>query len=122
VPHRKLTALLAEQDVLGFPSVREFGGAVVVEAMAMGVVPVVVDYGGPGELATSDTGILVPLGRRDELVRRFREALDGLARNPKRVDELSPRARERAITRFTWAAKAREVAEVYQSVLRGGQA
>lgn len=117
VPHSELAGLLAGQDVFAFPSVREFGGAVVVEAMASGVVPVVVNYGGPGELVTAETGVRVPLGSRGELVSRFRAELEALSGDRGRVDEMGPRARERAMSCFTWAAKAREVAEVYRAVI-----
>src|SRR5205823_4660746 len=37
VDHRQVQQYLAEADLFGFPSIREFGGAVVLEAMAVGV-------------------------------------------------------------------------------------
>jgi glycosyltransferase involved in cell wall biosynthesis len=38
---------LGAADLLVFPSVHEFGGGVVFEALAMGALPVVADFGGP---------------------------------------------------------------------------
>ena len=117
VEHTALQGRLCRAQVFGFPSVREFGGTVVLEAMALGLVPIVVDYGGPGELATHDTGIKVPLGSRAEIVRGFRTALERIAADPYRLRDLSIRARARALGQFSWAKKAEQVVEVYRWVL-----
>lgn len=116
VEHTSVQERLARADVFGFPSIREFGGAVVLEAMAVGLVPVVVAYGGPGELVTRETGVRVPIGSRESLVKGFREALARLAAAPGAIRPMGRRARERVMTHFTWEAKARQVAEVYRWV------
>lgn len=115
--HADVQRVLGGCHVLGFPSVREFGGGVVLEAMAMGVVPVVVDYAGPAELVTHETGYRVALGPREQLVERFRTALGGLAADPASLQAMGERARRRVEDLFTWEAKARQVEAVYRWVM-----
>ena len=68
VEHAKLQEHLRGAQVFVFPSLREFGGGVVVEAMACGLPPIVVNYGGPGEIVSDDCGIRLPMAPRKELV------------------------------------------------------
>jgi glycosyltransferase involved in cell wall biosynthesis len=117
VDHRRVRESLARSDLFAFPSIREFGGAVVLEAMAAGVVPVVVDYGGPGELVTPNTGFLIPLGLRQEIIANLRRVLAEVSENPARIAEKSPAAIHRAREQFTWQNKAQQVMEIYQWVL-----
>jgi alpha-maltose-1-phosphate synthase len=117
VNQAELQARLARAHVFGFPSVREFGGAVVLEAMATALVPVVVDYGGPAELVTPRTGFAVPLGRRPEIVAGFRSVLESLVARPGVLREMGRRARERVLRQFTWDVKAAQTFEVYRWIL-----
>jgi glycosyltransferase involved in cell wall biosynthesis len=112
-------ARLVESDVFGFPSVREFGGGVVLEAMALGLAPVIVDYGGPADLVSSDTAFRVPLGPRAEIVANFRAVLTRLADAPELARAVGQRARARVMSLFTWEQKARQTLEVYDWVLDG---
>jgi glycosyltransferase involved in cell wall biosynthesis len=109
--------LMRDADVFVFPSIRELGAGVVIEAMACGCVPVVVNYGAPGSLVTDETGCRVPLGSKTELVESFRVALEGLAADHPRVRRMALAAHERAISRFSWDVKARKMIEVYEWVL-----
>jgi len=115
--HTAIQERLREADVLGFPSIREFGGGVVLEAMALGVVPVVVAYGGPKELVTAESGIALPLGSRPEIVARLAQALDGLASDPRRVADMARAARARVVGYFTWERKAEQSLAIYDWVL-----
>ncbi len=117
VAHGDLAARLQPADLLTFPSVHEFGGAVVLEGMAAGIVPVVVDYGGPAELVSPASGVLLPLGERAAIVASLRAALQALVDEPGQLAALSARAVERAFGLFAWPAKARQTAEVYRWVL-----
>lgn len=113
VPHAELQARLVQSDLLGFPSLREFGGGVVLEAMSLGLVPVVLDYGGPAELVSPATGFAVPMGRREEIVARLKSILERITDDPKGIRPMGRRARRRALGLFAWEAKARQILEVY---------
>jgi len=117
VPHEEPSDRLIQSHVFVFPSIREFGGGAVLEAMALGLLPVVVDYAGPSELVTDDTGVRIPLGSRSQIVAGLREALSALVAKPQVIPEKGKRARERVLSSFTWDAKASQTLEVYRWVL-----
>ena len=118
VDHGKLQDRLAAADILALPSIREFGGGVVLEGMALGLVPIVMNYGGPGELVSADTGFRIPMGSRAEIISAFRATLEGLAAAPSSIRAIGARARDRVLRLFTWDAKAAQVFEVYRWVLK----
>lgn len=117
VDHKEVQSLLSQSQLLTFPSVREFGGGVVLEAMALGVVPVIADYAGPGELVTPGTGIKVPMGSRAEVIAGFRAALGRLIAAPGDIPALSAAALRRVEDHFTWDRKARQIGAIYEWVL-----
>lgn len=113
VTHEEVPRILGRAHVLTFPSIREFGGGVVLEAMALGVVPIVVDYGGPGELVGETTGYKVPIGPRPQIVAALQDRLVRLAAAPEVLAPLSAAARDEVLENFTWDAKARKILSVY---------
>ena len=104
-------------DVFVFPSIRELGAGVVVEAMASSLACVVVDYGAPGELVGLDRGIRVPLSDKVSMSHAFGKALVDLATSPERLNAMGAAAVEYAMRYFTWDAKARQVVDIYDWVL-----
>ena len=119
LPHVEIQNRLRLCDALILPSIREFGGAVVVEAMALGVAPIVADYGGPSELVTDTTGIRVGFSDRQSLVTGIKRAIANVIRFPEQLDRLGAAAQANAQHKFTWDAKARQVLAVYDAVLNG---
>ncbi len=113
VSHAQLPERLRRSHVFGFPSVREFGGGVVLEAMALGLVPVVLDYAGPAELVPPGTGFVVPMGPRSGIVRELAECFTRLVASPNDLRVMVRRAQEHVFEYFTWDAKARQMLEVY---------
>ena len=109
--------LMRSSDVFAFPSIRELGAGVVVEAMACGLPCVVVDYGGPGGLISHTIGVKVKLGAKAWLEREFARELEQLALAPDRRAELGRAAARRALIEYGWDAKARKLLRVYEWVL-----
>lgn len=104
-------------DIFAFPSIRELGAGVVVEAMACGMANVVVDYGAPGELVEPDRGVKIPLGNKAQLVDSMRVALESLVSDPANVKRLGDNAHAHAMSHYSWQVKAEKTMEVYRWVL-----
>lgn len=117
LPHAEGQKILRECDVMVLPSIREFGGGVVVEAMAQGIPPIVADYGGPSELVDELTGVKVPFSDRKSLVQGFKEAIGIVIQKPEILGALGSAARQKVLKNLTWEAKAQQILEVYQAVL-----
>jgi glycosyltransferase involved in cell wall biosynthesis len=117
VKHENVQDRLIDADVLVFPSIREFGGGVALEAMAVGVVPVVPNYGGLGELVTQKTGFLVEMGSRAQIIDRLRGILSAMVADPNAIDSKSEAAWDRAHRQFTWSVKAKQTRAVYDWLL-----
>lgn len=117
VAHDQVQTIVRNCDLFTFPSVREFGGAVVLEAMSLGVVPIVVDYGGPGEHVTSETGFSIPIGSREDVIASMRQAVRQAITNPESLIRMKQAARKRVLNLYTWDKKAEQVLRVYDWVL-----
>ena len=117
VEHDNVQSILAQADMLTFPSVREFGGGVVLEAMALGVVPVICDYAGPSELVDASTGFKVAMGNRETVIANFRQTLADIISAPTILQEKSNAARSAVASTYTWAKKAEQIKEIYDWAL-----
>jgi glycosyltransferase involved in cell wall biosynthesis len=116
--HAEAMKRLRSADVMVYPSVREFGGAVVVEALASGAVPCVADFGGPGDTVRPDVGFKVPLRTESEVVAHLEKILTDLAQDRRRLEQLRRKGMTYARECLTWEAKAEAVSEILQWVVR----
>jgi glycosyltransferase involved in cell wall biosynthesis len=119
VPHAEVQKILQDCDFLALPSVREFGGGVVLESMALGVTPIVADYGGPAELVDDKTGIRVKFDDKASLVAGFARTIADLIRAPQVLDRLGSAGIQKVRRTLTWEAKANQILSVYNAVLSG---
>lgn len=74
-----VTAFYRQADVFVFPSYREPGGIVVVEAMSHGLPLIVADHGGPGHAVDDTCGLKVPCDNPDQFVTALASAMTRMA-------------------------------------------
>ena len=103
-----------------FPSVREFGGGVVFEALAVGAVPLVADFGGPGDIVYSEVGYKVPLTNESDVVARMEKALAELVHNRDLLERLRRQGMSYARECLTWEAKAQDTTRIMHWVMGQG--
>src|SRR5262249_23796896 len=121
LPQPELAAEMRQSQVFVFPSLREFGGGVVLEAMACALPCLAVDYGGAGGAVSKSTGVKLPMRRREELIELLRSAMERLATNPAECRQLGDAATAEVRREHTWGAKAERVAAIYREVLAGSR-
>lgn len=107
-------------DVFVFPSIRELGGGVIVEAMACGMLCIVADYGGPGALVGRNRGLRVPIMARDDMVLGFRREMEmSVGSFDAEGQAMRMRAAEFASAKYRWDNKALFTLSIYKSALAG---
>jgi glycosyltransferase involved in cell wall biosynthesis len=116
--HAQVLQHLRSADVMVFPSVRENGAGVVFEALASGAVPVVADFGGPGDIVNPDVGYKVPLTNEVDFVSRMENILKELDSNRDLLNRLRQRGVSYARERLTFDAKAQSTTQVLNWVVR----
>lgn len=116
--HAEVLKHLRSADIFLFPSVRDNGAGVVFEALACGAVPVVADFGGPGDIVIPEVGYKVALTNENEMVEGMAAILKDLVHDPSHLQKLRKQGMAYARERLTWEAKAQATTQVLHWVLR----
>jgi glycosyltransferase involved in cell wall biosynthesis len=109
-----LTELYRACHLNVLPSVRESGGATILEAMAQGRPSLALDQGGPSEYITPECGLLLPCESTSQVIADLKKTLIQLQADPSPLPAMATASLERARTHYTWSAKAAEILEVYR--------
>ena len=118
--HAEAMERLRAADVLVFPSVREFGGGVVFEALAVGAVPLVADFGGPGDIVHPEIGHKVRLTNEGDVVAQIESFLSDLMNDRNLLERLRKQGMVYARQHLTWDAKAQDTTHVLLWAMRQG--
>ena len=116
IPQQETLKYYSKSDIFCFPSIREFGGAVVLEAMACGLPCIVVNNGGIGEYVTEETGFKIEPISREYIVEELTDKIKVLVTYEKLRANMSLKSINRS-QEFTWEQKARKIVEIYSSMI-----
>jgi len=117
----QIVALMRQSHALCLPSVRESGGAVLLEAMACGLPVLTVANGGPGELADEEVGRALTADSPEELIQGLAEAFTDMYRRPAEWKQRGRNGRLRAERQYGWPARIQRAINLYQTVLKEEQ-
>ena len=117
VPHAEINQYYDQADIFVLPSVRECGGAVVLEAMARGLPVIAVNWGGPADYITQETGFLIEPKSRGYMVEEFANTIELLANQPALRFKIGEAAIARVKQHFTWDKKIQDIIDIYHQVV-----
>jgi glycosyltransferase involved in cell wall biosynthesis len=116
VPRAEVDRFYERADVFVFPSYREPGGAVVLEAMAHGLPLVVCDRGGPGANVSDACAVRVPAESPAQLARDVAVAVRRMVTDPDLRLRMGEAAREHVAATHLWDRRIDRMAELYEQV------
>ena len=114
-----LIAAMRSSDVFLFPSFRDGGGAVVVEAMASSIPVVCLDSGGPGFHVQPGWGFRIPPARPAVVEQNLARALSVLAGDRELRQSMGRACRDRAEDYYLWDRHGERLREIYRRALDG---
>lgn len=117
VPHSEVNTYYESADIFILPSVRECGGAVVLEAMSRGVPVIAVDWGGPADYITKDTGYLVTPSSKEYLINEFSRLIDVLSKDQDLRSQMGRAAVNRVEENFLWGKKIDQIISHYNNII-----
>ena len=117
MPRQDLLGLMRQCDTFLFPSLRDGGGAVVVEAMAARKPVVCMDLAGPGLHVTEECGIKIPARSPDEAIQLMAQALERLYHDRELCVKMGQAGRARAEKVYRWDHLGERLLKIYEDVL-----
>jgi glycosyltransferase involved in cell wall biosynthesis len=117
LPRNEAMRIAQHSDILLFPSLRDSGGMVVLEAMAAGTPVICLDTAGPGAIVEPESGIKVPVTTAERVVTDLARAMEHLITDRDARVRISRAAQRRVRNELVWDKKAERLLTLYRDVL-----
>lgn len=111
---------LRHADCLVLSSLRECGGAVVLEAMSLGKPVIVTSWGGPADYVDETCGVLVEPTDRHALVQGFADAMVRLASSRELREQMGQNGRDKVLREYDWEVKVNRMVQLYRQAREAG--
>ncbi len=107
IKRNELFELFKKSDLLIFPSLRDSGGLVILEAMSYGLTAAILDIGGPGQIVDNDCGIKINIEKKEEneIIIELSNSINYLIINRNKLNNKKQKSLER-VKEFNWKKKA----------------
>ncbi len=116
--HEELIKILLDADIFVMPSLRESCGISILEAMAVGLPVIAVDWAGPARILDSSCGLLVKPYNHHFLVLGFVRAMRQLANSPDLRKKIGKAGRMHLMSeQFDWDLKIDRLVDIFQKIV-----
>jgi glycosyltransferase involved in cell wall biosynthesis len=117
LPLNEVAQIMQRAHVFCLPSVRESGGAVLLEAMAVGRPVIAIDFGGPAEIVDDDVGVKLPATGKADVVQGLIKEFENLREQPELWIARGQEGRRRVELFYSWDAKIASAIAFYRELL-----
>jgi glycosyltransferase involved in cell wall biosynthesis len=117
LPLNEVAQIMQQAHVFCLPSVRESGGAVLLEAMAVGRPVIAIDFGGPAEIVDEGVGAKLPATGKADVVQGLINAFENVRQQPELWIARGQEGRRRVENNYSWDAKIASAIAFYRELL-----
>jgi glycosyltransferase involved in cell wall biosynthesis len=117
-PQAECATILAGSDALILNSLYECGGAVVLEAMGLGLPVIASDWGGPADYIDPGCGALVSPVPRADFAARLAAEIVRLAQDPELCQAMGQAGIAKIRDQFDWEKKMDRMLEIYREAVK----
>ena len=117
LPLNEIGKIMQQAHVFCLPSVRESGGAVLLESMAVGRPVIAIDFGGPAEIVDEGVGVKLPATGKTDVVNGLIKQLESVCHEPELWKSRGKEGRQRVEKNYSWDAKIAKAIEFYRELM-----